>query len=88
MNLETRKLENFDVQVPDSIKDRHFLCADFTHPLPDVHTYYTIIGADDGTLITYNMEDNEFINVTARSRICQGQIGSLSIKGETIVAAD
>ena len=63
MNLETKKLENYDVLVPESIKERHFLCADFTHPLSDVETYYTIIGADDGTLITYNMEENEFINV-------------------------
>jgi len=66
MDLETRKLENFDVEIPESIRDRHFLCADFTHPLPDVGTYYTIIGADDGTLITYNMEENEFVNVNNR----------------------
>ena len=94
MDTESKQLSNFDVGVPESIKDRHFLCADYTHPLPGTggqdgrNAVYTIIGADDGTLLTYNADDNEWINVDSRSRICQGQIGCLSIKGEYVVAAD
>jgi len=76
MDLETRYLSNFDVGVPDSIKDRHFLCADYTHPLPGTgqdgrNNVYTIIGADDGTLLTYCADDNEWINVNQRFRMGQ-----------------
>jgi hypothetical protein len=71
MDMESRQLSNFDVGVPESIKDRHFLCADYTHPLPGTgndgrNAVYTIIGADDGTLLTYNADDNEWINVNNR----------------------
>jgi len=88
MDTETRELTNFDVGAPDNLKDQHFLCVDFTHFISDISNYYVVIGADDGTLITYSIDENEFVNVASRAPIVKGEIGGLSIKNQTIVAAD
>lgn len=50
-----RNMFMINVEAPENIKGKNFLCLDFTARLPQpVDSYYIMIGADDGSLISFS----------------------------------
>jgi hypothetical protein len=90
-NTETKEPPQCgSVIVPDHIMDLHldFLSIGFTPYLPaPANTYYIIIGAHDGSLITYDPYQNQIVETGPRNQLIEGQIGCLSIKNNCIVMA-
>jgi hypothetical protein len=85
-DTKTEKLMFRQVQEPEMLKNTHFLTVDFTPKLPEVNTYYIVIGDSDGALVAYDDLKNSYVELgTSRGRIIDGAIGCISIKTDSIV---
>lgn len=64
----------------------NFLSVEFTPFLPSpVGTYYILIGANDGSLIAYNQQTSQYVDLGKRGTVVEGEIGVVSVKDKTIV---
>ena len=78
-------LNFFDVPVPERLKNMNFLCCDFTPQMPGVEGYRIVIGADDGSIIVNDPnQDHQFVEQN-RHGVIDGQIGVISIQNNSIV---
>lgn len=76
----------FEVAAPDSIQNLNFLSIEFTQYLPQpAGTYYIIVGADDGSILAYDNQKQEYVDLGMRSDIIEGEVGVISVKSNSIV---
>jgi len=73
LDTKEQRLDFFDVAVPENLKGVNFLSIEFTQYLPaPANTYYVMVGADDGSLIAYDLEKNTFVDLGTRGQVIEG----------------
>jgi hypothetical protein len=83
LDVKEDVLSKVDAASPDNLKNVHFLSIEFTQYLPaPANTYYAVIGASDGSIVAYDMEKREYVDVGTRGAVVEGQVGAISIKKE------
>lgn len=81
-------LENIPVPVPDRLQNVHFLSVEFTQLLPaPAGTYYIVMGASDGSIVAYDNQRHEYVDVGTRGEVIEGEVGVLSLKSSSMVIA-
>jgi len=83
-----RRLVSFDVTPPASLQGVDFLTVEFTQYLPaPANTYYIVIGTADGSLLAYDLQRSEYVDIGTRGEVIDGEVGAISIKNGSIVIA-
>lgn len=78
----------FDVAAPEKLRNVHFLSIEFTQYLPaPANTYYIVIGADDGSIVAYDNQKQEYVELGTRGEVIDGEVGVISIKNNSVVIA-
>jgi len=76
------------VAAPEKLRNVHFLSIEFTQYLPaPANTYYIVIGADDGSIVAYDNQKQEYVDIGTRGEVIDGEVGVISIKNNSIVIA-
>jgi len=84
----SRRLDSFDVTPPAALQGLDFLSVEFTYYLPaPANTYYVVIGTSDGSLVAYDLQRNEYVDIGTSGEIIDGAIGAISVKSGSIVIA-
>jgi hypothetical protein len=66
-DTDSHTLSDFSVAAPEKLLNTNFLSIDFTQYLPaPVSTYYIMIGASDGSLIPYDQQKNQYVDLGTR----------------------
>jgi hypothetical protein len=88
-DTETHTLSDFSVSAPEKLDGINFLSIEFTQYLPaPVSTYYIMIGADDGTIVVYDQQKQEYVDLGMKNQVMyneSGAIGCISIKHNSVV---
>jgi len=67
LDVKENQLVNFEVGVPDRLQNVHFLSVEFTQLLPaPAGTYYIVMGASDGSIIAYDNQRQEYVDIGTR----------------------
>jgi WD40 repeat protein len=88
-DIEAQTLVPWSVEPSEKLEGLNFLSIEFTHYLPaPVSTYYIMIGAEDGTIVVYDQQKHEYVDLGMRNPIIddeRGAIGCISLKYNTVV---